>query len=91
MVVLISSHALDVVRLHSCSSAFQAPGPAGASGCIRCRLHGAMLSDKVCAAQVSGSYDTTVRFWNLDSLRCVRKCEGHEDAVRVLAVVNGKV
>jgi WD40 repeat protein len=43
------------------------------------------------AAQVSGSYDTTVRFWNLDSLRCVRKCEGHEDAVRVLAVVNGKV
>ncbi len=42
------------------------------------------------AAQVSGSYDTTVRFWNLDSLRCVRKCEGHEDAVRVLAVVNGK-
>ena len=44
-----------------------------------------------CAAQVSGSYDTTVRFWNLDSLRCVRKCEGHEDAVRVLAVVNGKV
>ena len=40
---------------------------------------------------MSGSYDTTVRFWNLDSLRCVRKCEGHEDAVRVLAVVNGKV
>ena len=40
---------------------------------------------------VSGSYDTTVRFWNLDTLRCVRKCEGHEDAVRVLAVVDGKV
>ena len=81
---------------------------------------------------VSGSYDTTVRFWALDTLRCVRrvpdalpasvtllrclslhacssmcpgiaasqtlglswmrrKCEGHEDAVRVLAVASGKV
>ena len=49
-----------------------------------------MLSHGLRAKQVSGSYDTTVRFWNLDSLRCVRKCEGHEDAVRVLAVVNGK-
>lgn len=34
---------------------------------------------------VSGSYDTTVRFWDLESFRCVRKCEGHADAVRVLA------
>ena len=32
-----------------------------------------------------------VRFWALDSLRCVRKCEGHEDAVRVLAVADGRV
>lgn len=40
---------------------------------------------------VSGSYDTTVRFWNLETLRCVRKCEGHQDAVRVLAVVDNKV
>lgn len=40
---------------------------------------------------VSGSYDTSVRFWSLDSLRCVRKYVGHEDAVRVLAVVEDKV
>ncbi|KAK3280071.1 hypothetical protein CYMTET_12078 [Cymbomonas tetramitiformis] len=33
---------------------------------------------------VSGSYDMTVRFWDLRNLRCVRKCEGHADAVRVL-------
>lgn len=32
-----------------------------------------------------------VRFWALDTLRCVRKCEGHEDAVRVLAVADGRV
>ena len=40
---------------------------------------------------VSGSYDTTVRFWDLETLCCVRKCEGHKDAVRVLAVVDDKV
>eukprot|EP00803_Ostreobium_quekettii_P009239 evm.model.scf_479.6 EVM.evm.TU.scf_479.6 scf_479:33896-37924(+) len=40
---------------------------------------------------VSGSYDTTVRFWDLEALRCVKKCEGHDDAVRVLAAANGKV
>lgn len=34
---------------------------------------------------VSGSYDTTVRFWDLQTFRCVRKCDGHQDAVRVLA------
>lgn len=34
---------------------------------------------------VSGSYDTTVRFWDLETFRCVRKCDGHQDAVRVLA------
>ena len=33
---------------------------------------------------VSGSYDMTVQFWDLNTLRCVRKCEGHQDAVRVL-------
>lgn len=38
---------------------------------------------------VSGSYDTTVRFWDLATHRCVRKCEGHEDAVRVLATSPG--
>ena len=45
-------------------------------------------SNDVCHA---GSYDTTVRFWALSTLRCVRKCEGHDDAVRVLAVAGGKV
>lgn len=40
---------------------------------------------------VSGSYDTTVRFWDLTTFRCVRKCDGHVDAVRVLAAANGKV
>ena len=40
---------------------------------------------------VSGSYDTTVRFWDLNTLRCVRKCDGHDDAVRVLAAANGRV
>ena len=34
---------------------------------------------------VSGSYDTCVRFWDIPTLRCIKKCEGHEDAVRVLA------
>lgn len=34
---------------------------------------------------VSGSYDTTVRFWDVETFRCVRKCDGHQDAVRVLA------
>jgi len=33
---------------------------------------------------VSGSYDMTVQFWDINTLRCVRKCEGHQDAVRVL-------
>lgn len=40
---------------------------------------------------VSGSYDTTVRFWDLNTLRCMRKCDGHNDAVRVLAAYNGRV
>lgn len=35
--------------------------------------------------------DTTVRFWDLATWRCVRKCDGHEDAVRVLAASDGKV
>jgi hypothetical protein len=40
---------------------------------------------------VSGSYDTTVRFWDLNTFRCMRKCDGHNDAVRVLAAYNGRV
>jgi F-box/WD-40 domain protein 7 len=40
---------------------------------------------------VSGSYDTTVRFWDLNTFRCVRKCDGHFDAVRVLAAHSGRV
>lgn len=40
---------------------------------------------------VSGSYDTTVRFWDLESFRCVRKCDGHQDAVRVLAAREDEV
>ena len=39
----------------------------------------------------SGSYDTTLRFWDLATWRCVRRCEGHDDAVRVLTAANGKV
>jgi hypothetical protein len=31
------------------------------------------------------------RFWDLASLQCVRKAEGHADAVRVLSAVDGKV
>lgn len=38
-----------------------------------------------------GHLAVQVRFWALDTLRCVRKCEGHEDAVRVLAVADGRV
>lgn len=41
--------------------------------------------------QVSGSYDTTVRFWDAISFRCLRKCDGHADAVRVLAAGSGHV
>ncbi len=37
----------------------------------------------------SGSYDTTIRFWDLASWHCVRKAEGHDDAVRVLAAAQG--
>lgn len=37
----------------------------------------------------SGSYDTTIRFWDLASWHCVRKAEGHNDAVRVLAAAEG--
>ena len=34
---------------------------------------------------ISGSYDTTVRFWrNNGTFDCVGKFEGHDDAVRVL-------
>lgn len=40
---------------------------------------------------VSGSYDTTVRFWDLNTFRCMRKCDGHNDAVRVLAAYSGRV
>ena len=40
---------------------------------------------------VSGSYDTTVRFWDLATLRCVRKCDGHDDAVRVITASGGRV
>ncbi len=41
---------------------------------------------------VSGSYDTTVRFWDINSgYRCVRKCDGHDDAVRVLTAAEGRV
>ena len=40
---------------------------------------------------VSGSYDTTVRFWDLNTFRCVRKCDGHDDAVRVLAASGSRV
>lgn len=36
------------------------------------------------ACLVSGSFDTTVRFWDMTTWRCIRKCEGHADAVRVL-------
>lgn len=32
----------------------------------------------------SGSYDSTVRFWSLETMSCVHKCEGHVEAVRVL-------
>lgn len=32
-----------------------------------------------------------MRFWDLATWRCVRKCDGHEDAVRVLAASDGKV
>jgi WD40 repeat protein len=35
--------------------------------------------------------DTTVRFWDLTTFRCVRKCDGHDDAVRVLASSGGRV
>jgi len=31
----------------------------------------------------------SVRFWDLATFRCVRKCDGHEDAVRVVAVGPG--
>lgn len=31
------------------------------------------------------------RFWDLASWQCVRKAEGHDDAVRVLAAANGTV
>ena len=34
---------------------------------------------------MSGSYDTTVRFWNANSFSCAGMFESHEDAVRVLA------
>jgi F-box/WD-40 domain protein 7 len=41
---------------------------------------------------VSGSYDTSVRFWDLNNgFQCVRKCEGHDDAVRVLTAATGQV
>jgi len=36
---------------------------------------------------VSGSYDTTVRFWNTSTFNCVGKFEGHDDAVRVLTSI----
>ena len=31
---------------------------------------------------ISGSYDTTVRFWNTETFQCVGKFEGHDDAVQ---------
>lgn len=31
------------------------------------------------------------RFWDLATWHCVRKCEGHDDAVRVLSCTEDKV
>jgi len=48
-------------------------------------------ADAPVASQLQHVVWPQVRFWALDTLRCVRKCEGHEDAVRVLAVADGRV
>lgn len=40
---------------------------------------------------MSGSYDSSLRFWDLATWRCMRKAEGHADAVRVLAAADSSV
>ena len=37
-------------------------------------------------AMYSGSDDTTIKVWDVQTLKCVKTLEGHEDNVRVLAV-----
>jgi hypothetical protein len=37
-----------------------------------------------------GSYDTAVRLWDLNTLRCVRKCEGHRAAVHMIRMLLGR-
>ena len=37
----------------------------------------------------SGSYDRTVRAWDVNALSCLGVLEGHKDAVRALATANG--
>lgn len=39
----------------------------------------------------SGSYDYTVKVWNLDTLTRMKTLEGHTDAVRALSVADGRL
>jgi F-box/WD-40 domain protein 7 len=39
----------------------------------------------------SGSYDYSIRVWNLDTLQREKTLTGHTDAVRALAVAGGRV
>lgn len=60
------------------------------SACLACAV-GEGVPAPNSKVLVSGSYDTTVRFWDLNTFRCMRKCDGHNDAVRVLAAYSGRV
>ena len=39
----------------------------------------------------SGSWDKTIRVWDLNTLECIKELEGHTEAVLALAVGNGQL
>lgn len=65
-----------------------APDALGRCAAMLSGHHEAVLALTVVRGHVvSGSFDASVRFWSAaqPGFPCVAKCEGHEDAVRVLA------
>jgi len=54
----------------------------GHRGCVRC------LADLGDDRIASGSWDATIRIWNVSKLTCDQVLEGHRDRVRVLATLD---
>ena len=56
----------------------------GHTGSIMCLQYHTTLSDPSFPVLITGSYDKTVRVWNLDTGTVIRTLEGHQRAVRAL-------